>query len=319
MRISEKIKFIAPLLLSAGLVSLVEAASEAVVAKASQVKLNPTPAEICQRSLPILGVAFGNDLGPKQRGDSKFGLPVIYVKKDSPAEKAGIQVGDLLLTFDKQKLFFPSQFAALLRTYDPGDTVEVCFRRGKESFSAEVELGVRDGRALSRASGSEALAPANSVHDDIRIVINGREISLSKNTDLKNRVAMTPDGIIIRTNPEAGVSDDLQRIVERFRRVLDVPQRIERRFYGSFSGIPVVTTSSQIFSNNENTVVFTRENNKREVVVRTAKNGEIFRGPCATQEEIDAIPAIVLSIIRQMTVLQPLPEAEKKNESPDKK
>lgn len=311
MRIPGKMKVVVPLLLAAGIVSF--AANSPVVAipaKKNQVKVNPAQAEICQRSLPILGVAFGSNIGPKQRGNSRFGLPIIYVKKDSPAEKAGIQVGDLLLTLDGQKLFFPSQFAALLRTYEPGDKVEVRFLRGEEIFNSAVELGVRDGHALNRASGEVAAAPANNERDDVRIVINGREISLSKNTELKNRVALTSDGIVIRTNPDDAVSDDLQRVLERFQKMLNRQNRFERTIADSVSKFSVVTTSSQVFANNENTVVFTRENDKRDVTVRTREGGEIFYGPCATQEEIDKIPPEVQAIIRQMTILRPLPSAE---------
>lgn len=324
MRISEKFKLIAPLLLSTGIIPALADTPSATEAQPAPVKVNATPAEICKRSLPMLGIAFGNNVDPKQRGDSKFGLPIIYVKKDSPAEKAGVQVGDLLLMLDGQKLFFPSQFAALLRTYEPGDEVEIRFLRGKEAFDSKVKLDVRDGHAISRSAGKGTIAPATNDRDDIRIVINGREISLSRNTDLKNRVALTSDGIIIRTQTENNEPDDLQRIVERFRKAINLPQRIERRFYTRAPGAPLIMTSSRVFSDSENTIVFMRENNKREVTVRTRTNGEIFSGPCATQEEIDAIPEDVMKIIRKMTVLRPLSDTEKqaseeKNTDADKK
>lgn len=312
MRISEKVKVIVPLFLLSGVAPVFAVPlSVPATTQVAQVKVNQAQAEICTRSVPIFGVAFGNNVSP--RGELRFGLPVIYVKKSSPAALAGIRVGDILLTLDGQKLFFPSQFAALLRTYEPGDSVEVSFCRGGEIFNSTVELAVRNGRAINRNSGSEAVAPANNDRDDIRIVINGREISLSKNSDLKNRVALTPDGIIIRTRG-GELPDELRRIVERFRRVLDVPS--QRGFYSRAFEMPVITTSSQVFANNENTVVFTRENEKREVSVRSRKDGEIFRGACATQEEIDAIPEDVLAIIHQMTVLRPLGvSAEKDVES----
>lgn len=302
MRAPQKVRTFVLLLLSAGIIPVAaEPSTVSVASQDAQVKVNRAQTGILTRSLPILGVAFGNNVSP--RGELRFGLPIIYVKKNSPAEEAGIQVGDILLTLDGQKLFFPSQFAALLRTYDPGDSVEIRFCRGDEVFTSKVKLAVRDGRAIERTPGGDTLAPQTSVRDDIRIVINGREISLSKNTDLKNRVALTSDGIIIRTR-DGELPDDLRRIVDRFRRVLDVP--IHREFYSGFPKLPVVKISSQVFANNEYTVVFMRENDEREVSVRTRKGGEIFRGPCATQEEIDAIPKDVAAIIRQMTVLRPL-------------
>ncbi len=313
MHVFKKVKLLVPLFFTAGIVPVWAEEPVNESPASDQVKVNSAQAEICTRSLPILGVAFGNNVDPRVRTISRFGLPVVYVKKDSPAEKAGMKVGDLLLTLDGQKLFFPSQFAALLRTYAPGDVVELRFLRGKETFNSKAALGVRDGHALKQSTEDD-IAPATQVRDDIRIVVNGREISLSKNADLKNRVALTPDGIIIRTQLDNGVPDELRRVVERFRKVLELPQRIERGFARKF----VNTTSSQVFSNNENTIVFTRENNKREVIVRTRKDGEIFRGPCATQEEIDAIPPGVVAIIRGMTHLRPIASAEKKAKPEEK-
>ena len=312
MHVFKKVKLLVPLFFTAGIVPVWADTPAAESPASAQVEVNSSQAEICKRSLPILGVAFGNNVDPRVRAISRFGLPVVYVKKDSPAEQAGMKVGDLLLTLDGQKLFFPSQFAALLRTYEPGDLVELRFLRGKETFNSKVTLGVRDGHALNRTAEGEPAAPAAQERDDIRIVVNGREISLSKNADLKNRIALTADGIIIRTQLDNNVPDELRRVVERFRKVLDLPQRIERGFARKLADLPVNTTSSQVFSNNDNTVVFTRENNKREVIVRTRKDGEIFRGPCATQEEIDAIPSDVAAIIRGMTHLHPLASAEKK-------
>lgn len=322
MRIAEKIKIVLPLFLSAGIVSVVADTPDVIgTTQNNHVKVNQTRAEICKRSLPILGVAFGNNISPQQRGDLKFGLPVIYVQKDSPAEKAGVQVGDLLLTLDGQKLFSPSQFAALLRTYEPGDKVEIRFRRGKTITKSTAVLEVRNGHALTRTPAEDSPRPANFERDDVRIVVNGREILISKNTDLSRRIVLTPEGIVIRTKQFDGREpDELKDLVRRFREILRGPER--------FEPIPertVLMTVSQVFANNENTVVFTRENNRREVSVRAGKDGEIFKGPCATQEEIDAIPDEIQAIIRRMTVLRPLPEAipgifsEENNEKADKK
>ncbi len=53
------------------------------------------------------------------------GLLVARVEPDSPAEQAGVQQFDVLLTFDGQKLFNPAQFSSLVQSTRPESRVEL--------------------------------------------------------------------------------------------------------------------------------------------------------------------------------------------------
>ena len=311
MRISKKIKAVAPLVLAAGLMApaLAQEAKDVPAAK-----MNPASVNIVRNSVPLFGAAFGINTF-YARGERKFGLPVIYVKEGSPAEKSGLGVGDVLLAFDGQKLFFPNQFAALLRTYDPDAVVEIDFVHDGELRRARVQLCARTGSAVAVRGNDRDVAPAPNEKDDIRLLVNGREIPLSKNMEWSNRVAVTPDAVIIRTNVE-DVPADLVRVLQIFRRRLPDPEESARRIErgGRSALIGGMSAASQVYFADGNTVMLTRENGRREVTVRTADDGEIFRGPCSTQDEIDRIPSRAFEIISGFTTLAPIApdeEAEK--------
>lgn len=64
----------------------------------------------------------------------------IAVVKGSPADKAGLLVGDIVTSLDKEKITSKIDIASLLQKYNPGDTVTISFIRDKESKNIQVKL-----------------------------------------------------------------------------------------------------------------------------------------------------------------------------------
>lgn len=280
-------------------------------------KMNPESAKIASCAIPFFGAAFPFST-ISSSAEYKFGLPVIFIKEGSPAENAGLRVGDILLTFDGQKLFFPNQFAALLRTYGSDDSVKIEFLRDGELRCACVRLCPRAGTAVrsGNRAGAAGIFPQNE-KDDIRIIINGREFALSENQLWGNLISVTPDSIVIHTGAD-DVPASLKRLVEAFRKHFPDPIESARRLECELLGVRAellghCSAASQVYFADGKTVMLTCENDKRDVTVRTADKGEIFRGSCATQEEIDAIPADVREIIEEFTTLMPVPKSPEKN------
>jgi serine protease Do len=58
----------------------------------------------------------------------------------SPAEKAGLQVNDLILKFDGQQVSSADAFRKLMRTKNPGSEVSLDIRRGEEVLQVRVTL-----------------------------------------------------------------------------------------------------------------------------------------------------------------------------------
>ena len=80
---------------------------------------------------------------------SQLGLPedqgveIDAVASEGPAAKAGIEVGDLLLSFEETPIGTPEDLATLLRDLDPGTVVELEIMRKGETKTVEVMLEER--------------------------------------------------------------------------------------------------------------------------------------------------------------------------------
>lgn len=84
---------------------------------------------------PVLANNLKDLLSPEQ------GLIVEELAEDSPAAKAGINVHDILTTYDDQKLFSAEQLAKLVHSDRPGREVGIGFLRNGTLEAVLVKLG----------------------------------------------------------------------------------------------------------------------------------------------------------------------------------
>lgn len=306
------------LAVTAGLVPLADAQeSAAVPAKKSdpQSEITSVPAEkkTC-RNVPAVDrcALFGVAVERKILDEKEFGLNIIFVSKDTPADEIGLEIDDTLLAIDGQKLFFPNQFAALVRTYKPGDKISVEYKRaGGDTQTRELTLAGRERESFSRQRLTRETGKIKREcvpEDDVRIIINGREIKLSQESEWRDRITVTPEAIIIRKT--SGIPAEMRRMVDSIREKIPDPEVILRDVKAQYEDAQRlvqnhVQTFSQVFVSKGTTVMIFGDDKTREITVRT-KDGELFRGPCSTQEEIDAIPAKVKKIIDENIELKPL-------------
>lgn len=71
------------------------------------------------------------------------GAALSGVQPDSPAAKAGLQAGDVIIRFGKADVSNVEDFAAALGSYKAGDTVEVAIRRSDKTITVNVTLEKR--------------------------------------------------------------------------------------------------------------------------------------------------------------------------------
>ncbi len=88
------------------------------------------------------GPYFGSipDMTPRDHG-----VRVTGVRSGSPAEKAGLEGGDVIVEFGGKEITDLYAYTYALREYKPGDSVTVVVLRGEERLTLEATLGERGG------------------------------------------------------------------------------------------------------------------------------------------------------------------------------
>jgi S1-C subfamily serine protease len=71
------------------------------------------------------------------------GVLVMSIADGGPAEQAGIEPGDVLLTLEGKELSAPEDLLSALRGLDPGQTITVSFNRDNKGQEAKVQLSER--------------------------------------------------------------------------------------------------------------------------------------------------------------------------------
>lgn len=71
------------------------------------------------------------------------GLKITGASEGSPAKKAGLQGGDIILQFGSKKINTIYDYVAILRELVPGDVVQVKVKRGEKEISLSVEVGAK--------------------------------------------------------------------------------------------------------------------------------------------------------------------------------
>jgi len=102
--------------------------------------------------LPPFGGPKGSPRGPRPgqiiTGTRAInGATLTQVVADSPAAKAGLQVGDIILAVGGQNVDAQHLLDALIRSHKPGDAVEVKFQRGTATQTVNVTLGAQPNNA----------------------------------------------------------------------------------------------------------------------------------------------------------------------------
>ena len=76
-------------------------------------------------------------------GNYETRVQITAVQAGSPAEKAGFEVNDILISLDDTEITGTSQLSGLLYAYKVGDTVTISVYRGNETIKLPVTLGER--------------------------------------------------------------------------------------------------------------------------------------------------------------------------------
>jgi putative serine protease PepD len=91
----------------------------------------------------FLGVSLGAGTATAE-GTTRRGAVVQEVTEGSPAAKAGIQQGDVVVAMDEQPVNGPEALTALVRAQEAGSTAQLTVVRGERSMTVDVTFAVRE-------------------------------------------------------------------------------------------------------------------------------------------------------------------------------
>jgi hypothetical protein len=79
--------------------------------------------------------------------DEAKGVKIAEASKGSPAEKAGVKAGDVLVKLGGRDVKTLEDYAAAIQAHKPGDAVQVVVRRDGKDVTLDVTLGARGSAA----------------------------------------------------------------------------------------------------------------------------------------------------------------------------
>ncbi len=98
------------------------------------------------------------------------GALVSQVIVDSPAEKAGIKAGDIILNFNGQSVSGAANLKNLVGREKPGATAKLTIYRDKKTFDVDLTIGERTQKALASATPSTPGETSNELGVEIEKV-----------------------------------------------------------------------------------------------------------------------------------------------------
>lgn len=129
-----------------------------------------------------LGVWFQGvtpEMGEKFGLDDGEGVLISEVVENSPAEKAGLKPGDVIVEIDGTKITSGTQFQEEIMYRDVGEKIEVTFIRNQEKHSVTVELGKR-----TEEPGQKSEAQDTITDDTFGITLTENSPSLQEQYEL---------------------------------------------------------------------------------------------------------------------------------------
>ena len=93
---------------------------------------------------PYLGISYyavTDAQTAAQLGVNAYGVYIVEVVKGGPADKAGLQAGDRIVSVDGSEVATQSDLGTLMQDHKAGDTIEITVARGGQMQTVNVTLG----------------------------------------------------------------------------------------------------------------------------------------------------------------------------------
>ncbi|MEW6142624.1 MAG: trypsin-like peptidase domain-containing protein [Chloroflexota bacterium] len=99
-----------------------------------------TTGRVVRAFLGVTMVSLTPTLASRYNLSVKEGALVTSVSPETPADKSGLQKGDVVISFDGQKITKADQVVEIIRSHKPGDTVAITYIRGSDEIKTQAVL-----------------------------------------------------------------------------------------------------------------------------------------------------------------------------------
>jgi membrane-associated protease RseP (regulator of RpoE activity) len=174
----------------------------------------------------------------KEYAGTDRGVLIRSITDDSPAAKAGLQAGDVIVSMDGKEVNSPGELVDRVRSHRPGEAIRVVYRRGGKRQEVTVTLAERPGEKGGKRPG---LPLFEMPEDWLRRLPDLRQYLEKIRPDIEEWAkrwgeehpgAVPPPSAGPRTGPRAEPYDmgkDMGRILERLDRIENRLSEIEKR------------------------------------------------------------------------------------------
>lgn len=140
---------------------------------------------------------------------NKFGALIVNIEKNSPAAKAGLKRGDLIIKIDSKIIKNSSELKNLIGSLNPNKKINIEFERANKNLSADITLESTENSALSNLGEYEleGLKIANLNHElknkfQIRSNVIGAIITEVKPSSKAYDIGFVPGDVIVQVNEQ---------------------------------------------------------------------------------------------------------------------
>lgn len=247
---------------------------------AGQPQAGAAPAAEPKKEIAYLGVVTGpipelltTHLGVRN-GE---GVLVRSVMPEGPAETAGINAQDLIITIDGKAALSPKEISEIIRSHQPGDKVVVgLIQRGKGT-ELNVTLGSRPDR-MARHEGRRAPqvhGMPDEMAERIRDMIEGNMMEFQFDGDALN----LGDG-----QPE------VQRMMKEMQERMQRHRKLRNRNPGEAAPMQFQNNTTIRVMDGEGSIEITSNDGDRTLIARDKDNEILWQGPWNNDKDKAAAP-----------------------------
>ncbi len=187
---------------------------------------------LVQRMTPELASFFGIN-------ESK-GVLIARIFKDSPADKAGLKNGDIIMAIDSKVIATPEDYQEHISSYTAGDSVEITFMRNREKKVIELQTTPIPETMAEELARSWLGIQASEITDELisqyNLFTNSGVVITRLNPDsAMAKIGIFPGDVIRQINKQTidEIADFRKAVIEAMKRssVLFLVQRGRYGYY----------------------------------------------------------------------------------------